>query len=127
MFRRLFVQSRKDERSHALWMETDGSVSQQWINQLLLMPYLARGSGLIWKCMTMGGVPFPVSIWKGVRVLVVAQRPRPFHPALASSMRPSSHFEYTPIGYGTRRTTHFPSFKARYPSDSLPVALGVLL
>src|SRR6266571_6909280 len=75
-------------------------------------PYFATGSGRIWKCITIGGVPFPVSMWNGVRVLVVVQSPRPFQPACASSMRPSSHFEYVPIGYGTRSTTHFPSFSA---------------
>ena len=52
----------------------------------------ASGSGRIWKCITWLVVPRPVSMWNGVRVLMVAHRPRPFHPAFASSMRPSIHF-----------------------------------
>jgi hypothetical protein len=33
---------------------------------------LANGSGLNWKCITLLVVPFPVSMWNGVRVLMVA-------------------------------------------------------
>ena len=40
-------------------------------------------------CMAIGGVPFPVSMWNGVRVLVVTHSPRPFHPPFGLSMRPS--------------------------------------
>ena len=39
---------------------------------LPLPPYLASGSGRIWKCMTLLVVPLPVSMWNGVRVLIVA-------------------------------------------------------
>src|SRR3712207_52994 len=53
--------------------------------------YLANGSGRSWNRYTLLVVPFPPSMWKGARVLIVAQRPRPFQPAFASSMRPSSH------------------------------------
>src|SRR5688500_367911 len=53
--------------------------------------YLASGSGRSWNRYTLLVVPFPPSIWKGARVLIVAQRPRPFQPAPGSSMRPSSH------------------------------------
>ena len=54
--------------------------------------YFASGSGRSWKCRTLLVVPSPVSIWKGARVLMVAQIPRPFQPASGSSMRPSIHF-----------------------------------
>ena len=54
--------------------------------------YLANGSGLNWNLTTLLVVPFPVSMWNGVRVLTVAHRPFPFHPAFASSIRPSIHF-----------------------------------
>jgi hypothetical protein len=37
-----------------------------------MVDYFANGSGLIWKCMTLLVVPFPVSMWNGVRVLIVA-------------------------------------------------------
>ena len=51
----------------------------------------ASGSGRIWNFTTLGVVPFPVSMWNGVRLPFVVHRPRPFHPALGSSMRPSIH------------------------------------
>ena len=34
--------------------------------------HFASGSGLIWKCITLLVVPLPVSMWNGVRVLIVA-------------------------------------------------------
>ena len=52
----------------------------------------ASGSGRIWKCITLLGVPFPPSMWNGARVDTVAHTPRPFHPPFGSSMRPSIHF-----------------------------------
>jgi hypothetical protein len=54
--------------------------------------YRASGSGRIWKWITLLVVPFPVSMWNGARVLIVDQRPRPFHPPFGSSIRPSIHF-----------------------------------
>src|SRR6266567_8657794 len=51
--------------------------------------YRAKGLGRSWKCTTLLVVPFPVSIWKGARVLTVAHSPRPFQPACGSSIRPS--------------------------------------
>ena len=52
----------------------------------------ASGSGRSWNCITLLVVPLPVSMWNGARVLIVAQRPRPFQPPFGSSMRPSIHF-----------------------------------
>ena len=57
-----------------------------------ILAYFASGSGRIWKRITLLVVPFPVSMWNGARVLTVEYRPRPFHPAFASSIRPSNHF-----------------------------------
>jgi hypothetical protein len=54
--------------------------------------HFANGSGRTWNFITLLVVPFPVSMWKGVRVLTVAHSPLPFHPAFGLSMRPSSHF-----------------------------------
>ena len=51
----------------------------------------ASGSGRSWNLTTFGRVPLPPSMWNGARVLVVAHSPLPFHPAAASSMRPSIH------------------------------------
>jgi hypothetical protein len=64
-------------------------------------------------------------MWNGARVLIVVHNPRPFHPAFASSMRPSSHLVKNPSGYGTRITTQRPSCSASKPSDALPVLIGV--
>jgi hypothetical protein len=58
----------------------------------------ASGSGRIWKCTILGVVPLPPSRWKGVRLPVFDHTPRPFQPALGSSMRPSSAFAQKPIG-----------------------------
>ena len=55
-------------------------------------PHLASGSGRSWNFITLLVVPFPPSMWNGARVLTVAHRPLPFHPALGSSIRPSIHF-----------------------------------
>src|SRR5215217_6053810 len=88
-------------------------------------PQRASGFGRSWKWITLLVVPFPVSIWNGARLLTVAHRPRPFHPAFGSSIRPSSHFVKKPVGYGTRMTTHWPSLSASNASDSLPVLIGV--
>jgi hypothetical protein len=53
--------------------------------------YLASGSGRSWNRTALLVVPFPPSMWYGVRVLTAAQRPRPFQPPSGSSIRPSSH------------------------------------
>src|SRR5262249_35815435 len=84
----------------------------------------ANGFGRSWKWITLLVVPLPVSMWKGARVLTVAQRPRPFQPPLGSSIRPSIHLVKNPVGYGTRRTTHWPSLNASRPSAALPVLMG---
>ena len=54
--------------------------------------YFASGSGLTWKCTTSGFVPLPPSLSHGVRSPLGTQSPRPFQPALGSSMRPSKPF-----------------------------------
>jgi len=56
-----------------------------------LRSYFASGSGRSWKWIALLVFPFPPSMWNGARVLMEAQRPRPFQPALGSSIRPSSH------------------------------------
>ena len=50
----------------------------------------ASGSGRSWKCTARGRLPFPPSISHGVRSPLVVHNPRPFQPALASSIRPSN-------------------------------------
>ncbi len=57
-----------------------------------LATYFASGWGRIWKCTTSGLVPFPVSMCQGVLSPLGTHRPRPFHPAWGSSMRPSNPF-----------------------------------
>jgi hypothetical protein len=49
----------------------------------------ASGSGRTWKCTAMGFMPLPPSWSHGVRSPLEVHRPRPFQPALGSSMRPS--------------------------------------
>ena len=49
----------------------------------------ASGSGRTWKCTAMGFMPLPPSWSQGVRSPLEVHRPRPFQPALGSSMRPS--------------------------------------
>src|SRR6267154_4900982 len=51
--------------------------------------YFARGSGRSWKCTTFEVWPFPPSMCVAARSENVDHRPLPFHPMLASSMRPS--------------------------------------
>ena len=51
--------------------------------------YFASGSGRSWTCMASGLVLFPPSLSQGVRSPLVVHNPRPFQPALGSSMRPS--------------------------------------
>ena len=53
--------------------------------------YRANGSGRNWNLIALLVIPFPPSMWNGARVLIDAHKARPFHPALGSSMRPSSH------------------------------------
>jgi hypothetical protein len=50
----------------------------------------ASGSGRSWKCTAMGFLPLPPSMSHGARSPLVVHRPRPFQPALASSIRPSN-------------------------------------
>src|SRR5580700_7256904 len=52
----------------------------------------ASGLGRSWKWKAIGTVPLPPSLSHGVRSPLVVHTPRPFHPALASSMRPSKPF-----------------------------------
>ena len=61
-------------------------------NLLFKISYFASGSGLSWNCISLLVVPLPVSMWNGVRVLIVAHSPLPFQPFAGSSMRPSIHF-----------------------------------
>jgi hypothetical protein len=67
----------------------DGEVRSQ--NVITNPAYFASGSGRSWKWIALLVFPFPPSMWNGARVLMEAQRPRPFQPALGSSIRPSSH------------------------------------
>jgi hypothetical protein len=60
--------------------------------RVFVVCYLARGSGRTWKCIAIGGVPLPVSMWNGTRLLTVDHSPRPFQPPAGLSMRPSIHF-----------------------------------
>jgi hypothetical protein len=62
--------------------------------------YLASGSGRSWNRIALLVVPCPPSMWNGVRVLTDAQSPRPFQPAVGSSIRPSSTWCRTPWGRG---------------------------
>ncbi len=64
----------------------------------LRFAYLASGSGRIWKCTTFGEFSLPPSMWNGVRLPVFDHTPRPFQPALGSSMRPSRPLAQKPIG-----------------------------
>jgi len=61
-------------------------------------PYFASGSGRIWICTARGFEPFPPSISHGTRSPLVLHRPRPFQPALGSSMRASRPLAKKPIG-----------------------------
>ncbi len=72
-------------------------------------------------------VPFPVSLWNGVRVPHVVHTPLPFQPVFALSMRPSMPLAKKPSGYGTRKTTNFPFTSAINESELLPVTIGVFL
>jgi hypothetical protein len=49
----------------------------------------ASGWGRSWKWKAIGTVPLPPSFSHGVRSPLVVHTPRPFHPALGSSIRPS--------------------------------------
>jgi hypothetical protein len=49
----------------------------------------ASGVGRSWKWKAIGTVPLPPSFSHGARSPLVVHTPRPFHPAPASSMRPS--------------------------------------
>jgi len=49
----------------------------------------ASGLGRNWKWKAIGTVPLPPSFSHGTRSPLVVHTPRPFHPALGSSMRPS--------------------------------------
>ena len=49
----------------------------------------ASGLGRSWKWKAIGTVPLPPSFSHGTRSPLVVHTPRPFHPALGSSMRPS--------------------------------------
>src|SRR5687767_2187628 len=53
--------------------------------------HFAKESGRSWNFTTLGLVSLPPSVWNGVRVPVVDQRPLPFQPAFGLSTRPSSH------------------------------------
>src|SRR5215472_12248873 len=49
----------------------------------------ASGLGRSWKWKAMGTVPLPPSFSHGARSPLVVHTPRPFHPPLTSSVRPS--------------------------------------
>src|ERR1700730_8036066 len=52
-------------------------------------PQFANGSGRNWMCTARGIEPLPPSLSHGVRAPFVLHKPRPFQPALGSSIRPS--------------------------------------
>ena len=52
-------------------------------------PQFANGSGRNWMCTARGIEPLPPSLSHGVRSPFVLHKPRPFQPALGSSIRPS--------------------------------------
>ena len=56
------------------------------------------GSGRSWNRIALLVVFFPPSMWNGARALIAAHSPLFFHPAFASSMRPSIHFVWKPVG-----------------------------
>ncbi len=60
--------------------------------------HFASGLGRTWMCTARGLAPLPPSISHGVRSPLVPHSPRPFQPALGSSMRPSSPLAKKPIG-----------------------------
>src|SRR5712691_12504042 len=62
----------------------------------------ASGSGRTWMCTARGLLPFPPSFSHGVRSPFVLHSPRPFQPALGSSMRPSKPLAKKLSGYGMR-------------------------
>jgi hypothetical protein len=51
--------------------------------------HFASGSGRSWNFNTLGFVPLPPSMWKGVRLPKVAHSPLPLQPAFGLSMRSS--------------------------------------
>src|SRR5262249_24352637 len=61
-------------------------------SKFIILNYFASGSGLTCNFTSLLVVPRPPSMWKGARVEMLVQIPLPFHPALASSMRPSIPF-----------------------------------
>src|SRR5216684_866819 len=84
----------------------------------------ASGSGRTWMCTARGLLPFPPSFSHGVRSPFVLHSPRPFQPALGSSIRPSKPFAKKPSGYGMRSMTICPSLSATKPSLRLAVEIG---
>src|SRR5262252_1186668 len=94
------------------------------------MTQCASGSGRSWKCTTSGldsvsgvlpgapgaGASMP-SMCIGVRLPEVTHSPRPFQPALGSSMRPSRPLAKKPIGYDTRSSITRPLTSAWSESD----------
>ena len=56
---------------------------------LLFKSQFASGSGRNWMCTARGIAPLPPSLSHGVRSPFVLHKPRPFQPALGSSIRPS--------------------------------------
>src|SRR5262249_31935936 len=71
----------------------------------------ASGSGRTWMCTARGFEPLPPSFSHGVRSPFVLHSPRPFQPALGSSMRPSKPLAKKLSGYGIRRKIILPSLR----------------
>src|SRR5215831_11975322 len=74
-------------------------------------------------------LPILVSVNFGMYELYVAQMPRPFQPALGSSMRPSRPRVKNGIGYGRRNTVNFSVFGSNInnESDVVPVTMTISL
>ena len=66
-----------------------GGSAGRVVSSLSSSAHFASGSGRSWKCTAIGFMPLPPSISHGVRSPLLVHNPRPFQPALASSMRPS--------------------------------------
>ena len=69
--------------------ERDPPIFVLGLDLLLRCLHFASGSGRSWNFNTLGFVPLPPSMWKGVRLPKVAHSPLPLQPAFGLSMRSS--------------------------------------
>jgi hypothetical protein len=87
-----------------------------------------RASGLSRNCTWLMKPRF-LSVWTSPSVLFDTHRPRPFQPAFASSMRPSSPRVNMPRGYGVRMIVNFsvPGLNTSSESELVPVRITMSL